>query len=237
MKLSIVVPVYHEQDNIIELFKAINRDIKTSHELLVVYDYKEDPTFEVVSGYIKQTGSQNIRLVKNSVAGGRGVLNALKTGFKEAKGSAILVTMADLSDDLAVADRMVELHQKGAVVVCASRYMKGGRQIGGPWLKRTLSHLAGVSLYLIRRVPTHDISNNYRLYDREFLQSLKLESQGGFEVAMEITVKAFRMGKKIAEVPATWRDRTAGESNFKLWKWLPSYLHWYLYALGGVHKG
>lgn len=229
--LSIVVPVFKEQDNILKLFAQIDRLIKTEHQILVVYDFPEDPTFPVVKDFIDKNKRTDILLVRNNVGGGRGVLNALKTGFNEAKGEAILVTMADLSDDLAMADKMVQKHAEGAKVVCASRYMKGGKQIGGPWLKRTLSHLAGVSLYFMRGIPTHDISNNYRLYDTAMLQAMNLESVGGFEVAMEITVKAFIQGHEVTEVPATWRDRTAGESNFKLWKWLPSYLSWYFYAL------
>jgi dolichol-phosphate mannosyltransferase len=231
MKLTILVPVYYEQDNILQLFAEISEQIKTTHELLVVYDDPQDPTYDVVKQYLKTSGDNHIRLVQNSVNGGRGALNALKTGFQEAKGEAILVVMADLSDDLAVADQMFALQQAGSVVVCASRYMKGGHQIGGPLLKRILSQLAGVSLYYVRGVPTHDISNNYRLYDRAFLQSLTLESEGGFEIAMEITVKAFKAKQTISEVPATWHDRLEGKSNFKLWKWLPAYLRWYLYAL------
>jgi hypothetical protein len=139
--------------------------------------------------------------------------------------------MADLSDDLKVVDRMYEKYLEGADLVCGSRYMKGGKQIGGPLLKRTLSHLAGVSLYYIRRFPTHDVTNNFKLYDKAMLDGVTIESQGGFEVAMEITVKAFKNKKIISEVPSTWHDRTNGESNFKLWKWLPSYLHWYFYGL------
>jgi hypothetical protein len=59
------------------------------------------------------------------------------------------------------------------------------------------------------------------------LDAITVESAGGFEIGMEITVKAFIHGCKIAEVPTTWTDRAAGASNFKLWKWLPSYFHWY----------
>jgi len=83
----------------------------------------------------------------------------------------------------------------------------------------------------VRRFPTHDVTNNFKLYDKAFLDSITIESTGGFEIAMEITVKAFRQRRKIVELPSTWQDRTAGEANFKLWKWLPSYLRWYFYAL------
>jgi dolichol-phosphate mannosyltransferase len=47
---------------------------------------------------------------------------------------------------------------------------------------------------------------------------------------LELTVKAFLAGYRITEVPATWRDRTSGQSRFRLWKWLPLYLRWYFYA-------
>ena len=55
-----------------------------------------------------------------------------------------------------------------------------------------------------------------------------IESEGGFELALELTVKATLDGREVAEVPSTWRDREAGESNFKMRAWLPRYLHWYL---------
>jgi hypothetical protein len=58
-----------------------------------------------------------------------------------------------------------------------------------------------------------------------------IESKGGFELSLEITVKAFLAGYTITEIPSTWRDRTAGISRFKLWKWLPHYLKWYFMAI------
>ncbi len=225
--LYIITPVFNEGDNFPELYKEVKRHIKTPHKLVVVYDFDKDNTVPVVKRYQKK--DKDLILHKNTI--GRGALNALLSGFKYVKSGPILVIMADLSDDLRIVDNMYDLYLKGAAVVCGSRYMKGGKQFGGPLLKRTLSHLAGVSLYWIRRFPTHDVTNNFKLYDKNFIDSIKIESKGGFEIAMEITVKAFKKGQVIKEVPSTWRDRTAGEANFQLWKWLPSYLRWYFYAL------
>jgi glycosyltransferase involved in cell wall biosynthesis len=225
--LNIVTPVYNEGENFPILYKAVQDNIKTPHRLIVVYDFDEDTTVPVAKGYAQK--DKTIILHKNDV--GRGALNALKSGFNFVKQGPILVIMADLSDDLSMVDAMYEKHIEGAAVVCGSRYMKGGKQLGGPLIKRTLSRLAGVSLYWVRRVPTHDITNNFKLYDKKLLDAITIESKGGFEVAMEITVKAFKKGFKITELPTTWRDRTAGEANFKLWKWLPSYLRWYFFAL------
>ncbi len=232
MNLSIVVPVYNEGENFPNLYKEVEKHIKVPYKLIVVYDFDEDNTVPVVKKYQKK--NKNIVLHKNTR--GKGALNALLSGFDYVKKGPVLVTMADLSDDLRVAGKMYKAYENGAVVVCGSRYMKGGKQIGGPLFKRTLSRLAGTSLYWLRHVPTHDVTNNFKLYDKAFLDSITIESTGGFEVAMEITVKAFRQGKKIVEIPSTWRDRTAGEARFNLRKWLPKYLHWYFYAYGPKQK-
>jgi glycosyltransferase involved in cell wall biosynthesis len=215
----------------LKLIKELDKKVKTENEKLFVYDTPKDPTYDVIKQLKTKEKRKDIVLVQNNVDTGKGALNAIISGFQAASTKAVLVVMADLSDDLGKADKMFKAYKNGATVVCASRYARGGGQIGGPLIKRLMSRLAGVSLHYIRRIPTHDITNNYRLYDKDFADTLDIESQAGFEIAMEITVKAFIQRKKIVEVPSIWRDRTDGESNFKLWKWLPSYLRWYRYAL------
>jgi hypothetical protein len=140
--------------------------------------------------------------------------------------------MADLSDDVTVVPRMVELiREDGYDIVCASRYMRGGQQIGGPWLKQLLSRTAGISLYWLGGLPTHDATNAFRAYRRSVLEDFPIESRAGFAYSLEITAKAHAAGRRIAEVPSTWRDRSAGQSRFRLRAWLPQYLRWYVYAL------
>jgi len=108
-------------------------------------------------------------------------------------------------------------------VVVASRYMAGGRQIGGPWLKGQLSRWGGRSLKWLAGFPVSDATNSFRLYDAALVRRIEIESTGGFEVGFEITLKAWMGGARIAEVPCTWRDRVAGQSRFALRKWLPLY--------------
>jgi hypothetical protein len=69
------------------------------------------------------------------------------------------------------------------------------------------------------------------MYTKTVLDSIEIQSRGGFEVGMEITIKAFFKGYKITEVPTVWQDRSAGESRFRLLKWVPKYIHWYLFAI------
>ena len=99
-----------------------------------------------------------------------------------------------------------------------------------------LSRLAGVSLKCLG-FPTSDPTNNFKLYDGEWLRKQKIESTGGFEVALELCHKAFLQGERIAELPTEWRDRTSGESHFRLLAWLPAYLRWYLLTLRALLSG
>src|SRR5215211_3312455 len=225
-ELSVVLPVYNEGEAVAPVLRALSAGIKTPHELVVVYDFDEDTTVPVVGRLAGEI--PNLRSLRNDL--GRGVLNAMKAGIAGTTAPYVLISMADGSDEPQIVDRMVELAKGGADVVAASRYMKGGRQIGGPPLKRLMSRVAGLTLHWFARVPTHDPTNNFKLYSRRFLESTQIESTAGFELALELTVKATLAKCRIAEIPTTWRDRTAGQSNFKLRKWLPHYLHWYRVA-------
>ncbi len=226
VELSIILPVYNEGEAVEPVLRAMSAGVATSHELVVVYDFDGDTTVPVIarlSGEIP-----GLRGLRNDL--GRGVLNAMKAGINGTTAPLVLISMADGSDEPHVVDPMVSLARDGAAVVAASRYMRGGHQIGGPPLKRLMSRTAGLTLHWFAGVPTHDPTSNFKLYSRDFLDTVTIESTAGFELALELTVKATIDRRRIAEVPTTWRDRTAGQSNFKLREWLPHYLHWYWVA-------
>lgn len=228
-ELSIVLPVYNEGEAVTPVLRALAAGVRTPHELVVVYDFDADTTVPVVARLA--TEIPGLRGLRNDL--GRGVLNAMKAGIAATAAPYVLISMADGSDEPAIVDRMVELARGGADVVAASRYMRGGHQIGGPPLKRLMSRTAGLTLHRFAGVPTHDPTNNFKLYSRRFLEATPIESTAGFELALELTVKASLAGRRVAEVPTTWRDRTAGQSNFRLRRWLPHYLHWYRVAFAG----
>jgi len=226
----VVIPVYNEGENVVPTLRGVvGRTHARPLEVLVVHDFDEDSTVPVVKRL--QTELPEVRLHRNTL--GRGALNAMKSGLRAARAPYVLITMGDGSDDAGDIDGMYRLAKDGADVVAGSRYMAGGRQEGGPLLKRTMSRAAGLSLHWLGGLPIHDATSNFRLYSKRLLNQVTIESQGGFELGLELTVKAYRLGLRIAEVPTTWRDRTAGQSRFRLWHWLPRYLHWYWRGMGG----
>lgn len=225
--LSIVLPVYNEGEAVEPVLRGLASGVRTPHEIVVVYDFDGDTTVPVIKRLAAEL--PGLRGLRNDL--GRGVLNAMKAGIAGTTAPYVLISMADGSDEPQIVDTMVVLARDGADVVAASRYMRGGRQVGGPRLKGLLSRTAGLSLHWFGGVATHDPTNNFKLYSRRFLDSITIESKAGFELALELTVKATLAGRRVAQVPTTWRDRTAGASNFKLRQWLPEYLRWYRTAL------
>lgn len=223
--LSIVVPVYDEAENIPLFLQGLEASVHEPHETLIVYDVPGDSTLPAIAAM--QPAPGNVRLIHNTL--GRGVLNAYKAGFAASRGDVIIPMAGDLADDPRDVPALARLVREGADVACGSRYMRGGRQVGGPFFKQMLSRLAGLSLHSCAGLPTHDATNNFRAYSRRVI-SLPIESKVSFALGIELVLKAYWNGWRIEQIPTTWHDRRVGISRFRLLGWLPEYLRWYLRA-------
>ena len=146
-ELTVVVPVFKEGEAVDPVLRALTAAITAPHEILVVYDFDEDPTFPVIERLHEE--SPAIRGLRNDL--GRGVLNAMKAGIEASRGELVLSRWPTDRTSRRWWTRMVALARDGADVVAASRYMKGGHQVGGPPLKRLMSRTAGLTLDLVRR--------------------------------------------------------------------------------------
>lgn len=226
MNLSIIVPAHNEEDNIAQVINKIEETVKTPHELIVVNDHSHDKTPEIVRKLSAQY--PNLRLIENTLD--KGFANAIKAGFKNVKTEIAIPVMGDLCDDLTTIESMFDTINQGYDVVCGSRYTTKGKRLGGSQLKGFLSSTAGRSLHHILGIPTHDIANAFKMYRKKVLDAIEINSKG-FEISMEIPLKAYYLGFKITEVPTIWHERTKGKSNFKIFKLLPNYLKLYIWAI------
>ena len=225
--VSIVIPAYNESETIKSSIARIAKNVSVPFEIIVVVDSVHDTTIPVVESL-----QQEVPQARVEVQYSNGPADAIRFGFAQAKAPVVVVTMADGSDDPASIEALVELVDRGCVIAAASRYMPGGQQIGGPRFKAFLSRTAGKSLKIFAGVSTSDATNSYKAYSRSFVEEVGIESDAGFEIALELVAKARRLRRPIAEVPTIWLDRDAGESRFMLKKWIPKYLKWYRFAYG-----
>ena len=150
----------------------------------------------------------------------------------------VVVTMADGCDDPQQIDQLVRLVERGVVVAAASRYSRGGQQVGGPFLKGFLSRLAGLSLaWLWPGWAPETPPIRSRPTTSDFVRDGRDHSSAGFEIGIEMVAKARRARLPVAELPTIWLERDQGVSNFKLVSWLPHYLRWWLFAFGAAPPG
>lgn len=229
-RVSIIVTAYNEGDEIVPYLDRLLESVTLPCEVLVVYDSADDTTAPWVEKYARG----DARVVPTLNTYGRGPARAIRFGFDHAQADVVVVTMADGCDDPMQIDPLVRLVERGVVVAAASRYMRGGQQIGGPVVKSTLSRLAGLSLHLLTRVGTRDATNSFKAYSAAFVREVGIESDHGFEVGLELVSKARRRRLRVAELPTIWLERSFGQSNFHLRQWIPRYLRWYLHAFGAT---
>jgi dolichol-phosphate mannosyltransferase len=227
-RVSVVVPAYNEGDQVVGVLDRLFESVRLPCEVLIVVDFAEDTTVAVAEEYARK--EPRLKCLINTY--GRGPANAIRYGIDAATAPVVVVTMADGCDDARQIDELVRLVERGVAVAAASRYAPGGQQVGGPVLKGTMSRLAGRSLRTFAHVGTRDATNSFKAYSTDFVREVGIDSRDGFEIGIELTAKAKRMRRPVAEIPTIWLDRQAGVSNFNVAKWVPSYLRWYRFAFG-----
>jgi glycosyltransferase involved in cell wall biosynthesis len=231
-RVDIIIPVYNEGANIVPTLGAIAREVKTPSHVLICYDSEEDDTLPAINSNRDAFSTLSVTFLRNR---GRGAHGAVLTGFAASDAPFVLVFPADDDYNPGILDSMVTEASKGCDVVCASRFMTGGRMVGCPWLKAFLVRTANFTLCHIARLPTHDASNGFRLFSRRAIDEIVIESERGFCYSIELLVKCHRLGWRIGEVPARWFQRAYGASRFQVVRWLPNYLRWYAYAFATTY--
>jgi dolichol-phosphate mannosyltransferase len=225
---SVVVPAKNEGDGVLRFLGALDNAASQFFECILVVDDPNDSTLKSIKEFEFNNGSLVI-CINDSDPGFPG---AIRYGINKSTTSVVVISMADGSDDVSSIPLLVGLINRGVTIACASRYMRGGQQIGAPKLKGYLSKIAGKSFGRITSCGTKDATNNFKAYSKVFLNENIIESSSGFQVGMELVAKATREKLPIAEIPTIWTERTYGISSFDLRKSLKPYLKWYLYGVG-----
>lgn len=220
---TVIIPAYNEGNNINKTIQDLGKLYGSTIDVIVVVDFKEDTTIDFFNRL--DNIPKTFKIVVQDY--GPGPANAIRFGIDLAATDCVVVMMADGSDDVRAIQELSNLVSRGVAVACASRYMSGGQQIGGPRFKKFLSKTAGNILYSLAGVGTHDPTNSFKAYSKSMLQRVGIESRSGFEIGIELVSKAHRLRLPVAEIPTIWLDRTDGSSRFLLAKWAPKYLPWF----------
>ena len=225
-ELDILIPVFNEDEVIITTIKNILSTINLNYKIVICYDYEEDPTLKIIKKNFPD--NKKIFFTKNF---SKGFNTAIISGFRSSNAEAIIIFMADDHINHNLINLCYQKYKEGFEVVCPSRFIKNGKMIGNPILKELLTRIVSFFLFYFTSFPIKDSTNSFRLFSKKLIDAVNIESRKGFTLSLELTAKAHRLGYKITEIPAIWKERDKGKSRFKLFSFIPPYLKWFFYII------
>jgi glycosyltransferase involved in cell wall biosynthesis len=224
--LTLIMPVYNEGDAVIPVISTLFLTIHYPMQIFVVHDSPDDLTVPTVKRL--QQYFPALYLVRNEWD--RGVLNAIKTGFKNADTPYIGVWVAYHLDPFGILNAMIEKMDKGCDLVSANRFTVDSKRARGNTLKKLFSYCGNIVLNKIIGMPISDITTSIKVYRKSMLDSLVIETvvNGGWAVNAELAIKAAIKGYRFGEIPLEKKNITLvhGLTNFKVLKQLPTYFRW-----------
>ena len=226
MKLSIIIPVYNEDDNIVALIKKLKKQIDCSFEILICFDFDEDSSLNHINNQTNEF-KKNIIFIKNPSIGPN---SAIKYGISKSQSEIIMVYMADDFSNIKLINELIAKIEQGFDLVIPSRFIAGGNFEGAEPLKQNITKIGSFLVKRFALLPFSDSTNAFKMFNSKLAKKIKLDSQTGFTFAIELTIKSYIAGNKIIEVPAQWIEIEGRKSNFKVLRWLPSYIYWLFYG-------
>lgn len=229
IKLSILMPVRNEAENIRPTLRLLQAFVDTNSEILIIYDSPEDNTIRAINEI--QPYPRNVRLVHNEL--GSGVINAIKSGILHSRGEHILITVADDIGPAFIINDMLTLIEKGCDFVSCTRYAYGGRRLNASFVEHVISKIANNLFRLFTGSVFTDATTGIKMFRKSILDDIKLESKPvGWAVVFELAIKAEVAGLKLGEVPLVSIDRLyGGKSSLRLWSWMKEYSRWFVWGV------
>ena len=242
MKLSVVIPVYNEQDCIYNVALTVVRTLErhaVPYEIVIINDNSTDDTEQVLQQLSQ--ANPHIRYENNQPPNGFGL--AIRYGLRCFTGDAVAIYMGDGSDDPEDLVLFYNKLQEGYDCVFGTRWSHGGHVYDYPLLKHVLNRVANNFIRLVMQITYNDVTNAFKLYRREVIEGVQPLLSKHYNLTVELPLKAIIRGYSYAVMPNSWTNRKTGESKLKIKEMGSRYLFIVLYCLiekwlsqGDYHK-
>jgi len=226
--LSVVIPAQNEESCIASTIQHLHIELRlrgVPHEIVVVDDGSTDHTWEILRR--QSQAIPEVKPIQNRKETGFG--RAIQQGLDEARGDAIIIMMADESDDCRDVVRYWEKLNEGFDCVFGSRFIKGGGVIDYPRVKMMLNRFANFFLRILFRYTLNDTTNAFKAYRKTVVEGLKPLISPHFNITVELPLKAIVRGYSWTVIPITWRNRRSGQAKLKIKEMGSRYLFICLY--------
>jgi dolichol-phosphate mannosyltransferase len=213
--LSVVIPARDEAGCVERTIEHLHLELKLNgipHEIIVVDDGSTDATWAILSTSAGRTPS--LVPVQNPAPHGFG--RAIQKGLATARGDAIVIMMADESDDCRDVVRYWNVLNEGYDCVFGSRFMRGGGTIDYPWIKWLLNRWANLFIRLLFGIRLNDTTNAFKAYRRQVIEGCMPILSPHFNITVELPLKAIVRGYSWTVIPITWRNRRTGVAKLKI---------------------
>jgi dolichol-phosphate mannosyltransferase len=213
--LSVVIPARDEEGCITATVEHLHLELRLhdiKHEIVVVDDGSADSTWRLLT----ELKDHIPELCPVQNPGPHGFGRAITFGFEHMSGDAVVVMMADESDDCRDVVRYWQLLNEGWDAVFGSRFIRGGGVIDYPALKLYVNRLANMFLRILFNVPLNDFTNAFKAYRSSVIEGCRPFLSPHFNLTIELPLKTIVRGYSWTVTPITWRNRRTGESKLKL---------------------
>jgi dolichol-phosphate mannosyltransferase len=227
--LSVVIPARNEEGCICSTVEHLHVELRLHsipHEIVVVDDGSTDHTWELMQDLRQRITA--LKPVQNTGQNGFG--RAVSLGLDHMTGDAVVVMMADESDDCRDVVRYWQELQKGYDCVFGSRFMKGGGVIDYPRIKLVLNRMANLFIKFLFGLKLNDTTNAFKAYRRSVIDGCRPLIAPHFNLTIEIPLKAIVRGYSWTVIPITWRNRRSGVAKLKIKEMGSRYLFICLYV-------
>ena len=227
--LSVIIPARNEEGCVASTVEHLFVELRLRgipHEIVVVDDGSTDNTWKAL-----EEAQQRIpTLIALQNPGLNGFGRTIVHGLDHSKGDAVVVMMADESDDCRDVVTYWKSLNEGYDCVFGSRFVKGGGTIDYPYLKLKINRLANFFLRVLFRIQLNDTTNAFKAYRRAVIDGCRPFLSPHFNLTIEIPLKAIVRGYTWKVVPITWRNRRSGAPKLKIKEMGSRYLFICLYV-------
>lgn len=226
--LSVVIPARDEEGCVCSTVEHLHLELRLKgipHEIVVVDDGSSDRTWPLLQALSHRLSE--LKPFQNT--GQHGFGRAITFGLDRMSGDAVVVMMADESDDCRDVVRYWEELNRGYDCVFGSRFVSGGGTIDYPKIKLVLNRMANKYLQFFFRIKFNDTTNAFKAYRREVIDGCRPLIAPHFNLTVELPLKAVVRGYSWTMIPITWRNRRTGEAKLKIKEMGSRYLFICLY--------